>query len=99
MAENDFRDNLHKEAEKARIQKEAFNQMLGVLENFAPENRRSIFSLPLKVSRVTDKISELMMLTSSMEDDIGYAAKACEFLDRVEEACAAFIEQAKTAGE
>ena len=99
MSDNNIHENMRKEAEKARIQKEAFNQMLGMLEDFAPENRRSIFSLPLKVSRVTDKISELMMLTSSMEDDIGYAAKACEFLDRVEEACAAFIEQAKTAGE
>ena len=96
---NDVFERLIKDAEKARLEKEAHTMMLEMLADIAPASKRPIFSLPIKVSRVTTKIGDLMMLETQVEDGVGYAVKACEFLDRVEEACEAFMEQAQTAGE
>ena len=80
---------------KAKVENEAHAMMLKMLERFAPESKRPIYSLPVKVQSVTTKVSDIMMLALTMDDEIGYAVKACEFLDRVEEACEAFVEQAK----
>lgn len=84
---------------KAKVESEAHAMMLKMLENLAPESRRPIYSLPVKTQSVTTKVGDIMMLALTVDDDVGYAVKACEFLDRVEEACVAFIEQSKTEGE
>lgn len=95
---NDRTDMVNDAADKAfkaKIESEAHTMMLKMLERFAPESKRPIYSLPVKTQSVTTKVSDIMMLALTMDDDVGYAVKACEFLDRVEEACVAFIEQAK----
>ena len=97
--ENDVREKLSKETEKLRMEREVHVKMLELLADIAHESRRVIFTLPVKASRVTDKINNVMMLATKMDDDVEYATKACEFLDRVEEACVAFMEQEQAAGE
>lgn len=96
---NDLREKLAKNAEKTRIEKEAHIQMLEIMANIVPDSMKPLFTLPVKVSRVTDKVNDIMMFAPQAEDDAEYAIKACEFLDRVAEACVAFLEQAKDAGE
>lgn len=96
---DDMREKLLRSVEKTQMEKEAHTLMLEMLAELAPEDRRPIFTLPVKVSRVTSKIGDLMMLQTQVEDGVGYATKACEFLDRVEEACVAFMEQERGMGE
>ena len=95
----DMANDAVDKALKAKIEREAHAMMLKILEQSAPESRRPIYSLPVKAQSVTTKVSDIMMLALTMNDDVEYAVKACEFLDRVEEACEAFLEQAKIAGE
>ena len=96
---NDFREDLAEKAQKARIEKEAHIDMLEILAGIAPDRLKPVFALPVKVGRVTNTVSDIMMLTTHMDDDAGYAQKACEFLDRVEEACVVFLEQAQSTEE
>ena len=93
--ENDVMKNLEDKDREFEIRKQAHMMMLEMMESISSDETKPIYALPRKVHSVTDKISQVMMLTLQMEDKAGYSVKACEFLGRVEEACAAFIEQAK----
>lgn len=95
----DVRKTIEELNQKTESERQAFSMMVEMLERLAPEEERPIFSLPVKVDRVNTKVRKIMMLETEVDNKLEYAKKACEFLDRVEEACAAFIEQAKTAGE
>ena len=93
--ENDVMKKMEDKDREFEIKKQAHMMMLEMLESVSSDDTKPIYALPRKVHSVCDKINEVMMLTLQIEDQVGYASKACEFLDRVEEACAAFIEQAK----
>lgn len=96
---NDFREELREEVKRAHIEKKAHVKMLEVMASIAPDSLKPLFTLPVKANHAIDKVNDIMMLATHMDDNVEYATKACEFLDRVEEACVAFMEQEQTAGE
>ena len=73
-----------------------------MLAEAAPEDQKPVFKMPVYVNRITGKIGDFLKISKrahSSDTMLKFATDACEFLQRVEDAVDAFLEQNMPEGE